>query len=305
MKKKILKIICGVAVFLLVGGSGFFLVKNLAQGKTDVKIIAANFIGYDFIRAVTGESSRVEMILKPGEEVHNFEPTPEEIIKIKKADLFIYTGGESDEWIEKLLKDNEVEAEKTLRLMDLVELREEEGEEGEYDEHIWTSPVNAMKLIEGVREKLTEIYPEEKEKFNQNAKNYSEKFSKFDQEIRKIIENGKRKELVFGDRFPFLYLVREYGLDYYAAFSGCSEQIEASSQTISFLIKKVREDKIPVILKIELTSDKLARSIAEETGAKVLELNAAHNVSEEDFRKGTTYAEMMEKNIGVLREALE
>ena len=305
MKKKILKIICGVAVFLLVGGSGFFLVKNLAQGKTDVKIIAANFIGYDFIRAVTGESSRVEMILKPGEEVHNFEPTPEEIIKIKKADLFIYTGGESDEWIEKLLKDNEVEAEKTLRLMDLVELREEEGEEGEYDEHIWTSPVNAMKLIEGVREKLTKIYPEEKEKFNQNAKNYSEKFSKFDQEIRKIIENGKRKELVFGDRFPFLYLVREYGLDYYAAFSGCSEQIEASSQTISFLIKKVREDKIPVILKIELTSDKLARSIAEETGAKVLELNAAHNVSEEDFRKGTTYAEMMEKNIGVLREALE
>ncbi|MBR3323028.1 zinc ABC transporter substrate-binding protein, partial [Candidatus Saccharibacteria bacterium] len=288
-----------------------------------------NFIGYDFARAVTGDKTKVAMLLKPGVEMHDFEPTPEDIINIKKADLFIYVGGESDEWVEDLLKDNEISEDKTLRLMDLVEVKEEELSEGmeehgheseeapgehkhehnedkaEHDEHIWTSPINAIKLVNGIKDKLSNIYPENGTIYAKNADAYTSHLSNIDQRIRDIIANSHKKELIFGDRFPFRYFVDEYGLDYYAAFPGCSEQTEASSKTIAFLINKAKSDNIKTILKIELTSDSLAKSIANEAGAKVMTLSAAHNISSVDFDKGITYADIMEDNIEVLKEALK
>jgi zinc transport system substrate-binding protein len=273
----------------------------------------------------------MSMLLKPGAEMHDFEPTPEDIIKIREADLFIYVGGESDEWVEELLSDNEISKDKVLRLMDLVDVKEEELVEGmekeheddrghehadgeehehadgevEYDEHVWTSPVNAMRMVDGVREKLATIYPEKREAFARNAEEYNARLMDIDRKIREVVAEGARKELIFGDRFPFRYFVDEYGLDYYAAFPGCSEQTEASSQTIAFLIDKAKAEGVKVILKIELTSDKLAQTIADEVGAKVMTLNAAHNISQEDFERGVTYAEIMEGNLEVLREALE
>ena len=262
------------------------------------------------------------MLIKPGTESHSFEPTPEDIINIKNADLFIYVGGESDKWVEDLLKDNEVSRAKTLRLMDLVEVKEEELPEGieeheheheseeaheehEYDEHIWTSLINAIKLVNGVKDKLSKIHPENKDAYTKNADSYTSRLSTIDQKIRDIVANSNKKELIFGDRFPFRYFVDEYGLDYYAAFPGCSEQTEASSSTIALLIDKAKSNNIKTILKIELTSDKLAKSIADEVGAKVMTLNAAHNISNEDFINGITYADLMESNANVLREALK
>ena len=310
-------------------------------------MLSTNFIGYDLARAVVGDAGvEVSMLLKPGAEMHDFEPTPEDIIKIREADLFIYVGGESDEWVEELLSDNEISKDKVLRLMDLVEVKEEELVEGmeeghedeeghehadgehedgghedgehadeeehehtdgevEYDEHVWTSPVNAMRMVDGVREKLVMTYPEKREAFERNAEEYNARLMDVDRKIREVVAESARKELIFGDRFPFRYFVDEYGLDYYAAFPGCSEQTEASSQTIAFLINKAKADEVKVILKIELTSDKLAQTIADEVGAKVMTLNAAHNISQEDFERGVTYAEIMEGNIEVLREALE
>ena len=312
------------------------LAGNQKSGE-EVDVLSTNFIGYDLARAVVGDTGvEVSMLLKPGAEMHDFEPTPEDIIKIREADLFIYVGGESDEWVEELLSDNEISKDKVLRLMDLVEVKEEELVEGmeeghedeeghehadgehvdeeghedtdgevEYDEHVWTSPVNAMRMVDGVREKLVMTYPEKREAFERNAEEYNARLMDVDRKIREVVAESARKELIFGDRFPFRYFVDEYGLDYYAAFPGCSEQTEASSQTIAFLINKAKADEVKVILKNELTSDKLAQTIADEVGAKVLTLNAAHNISQEDFERGVTYAEIMEGNIEVLREALE
>ncbi len=317
MKNRVLKLSGGLLAIALIIGGGIFAIVKLSRNKETASIVASSFVGYDFARAVTGDESGVSMLLKPGAEMHDFEPSPEDIIKIKNADLFIYVGGESDEWVEDLLGDNEVPKEKTLRLMDLVELKEEElaegmeeherhdEEESEYDEHIWTSPVNAIKLVNGLKDKLSDIHPEQKDVYAKNASAYTSRLSEIDQKIRDVVAAGSKKELIFGDRFPFRYFTDEYGLNYYAAFPGCSEQTEASSQTVAFLIDKIKSDDVKTILKIELTSDKLAQSIADETGAKLMTLNSAHNISNEDFNSGRTYADIMETNIETLKEALK
>ena len=318
---RVLRVFCAILIVGLVAGAAAVGIWKLAGNQKsgeEVDVLSTNFIGYDLARAVVGDAGvEVSMLLKPGAEMHDFEPTPEDIIKIREADLFIYVGGESDEWVEELLSDNEISEEKVLRLMDLVDVKEEELVEGmeeehedvdgevEYDEQVWTSPVNAMKMVDGVREKLTTIYPEKRETFERNAEEYNVRLMDIDRKIREVVAEGARKELIFGDRFPFRYFVDEYGLDYYAAFPGCSGQTEASSQTIAYLIDKAKAEGVKVILKIELTSDKLAQTIADEVGAKVSTLNAAHNISQEDFERGVTYAEIMEGNIEVLREALE
>lgn len=311
------KVIGSIVVALLVLIIGFFAVSRLSVNKKTAEIISTSFVGYDFARAVVGDDTKISMLIKPGTEMHDFEPTPEDIINIKNANLFIYIGGESDEWVANLLEDNEIPKEKTLRLMDLVEIKEEELSEGmeeseednddeiEYDEHIWTSPVNAIKLVKVISDRLSDIYPEKVEIYAQNADSYTARLSSIDQQIQDIVTSSNKKELIFGDRFPFRYFVDEYGLNYYAAFPGCAEQTEASSKTIAFLINKAKADNIKTILKIELTSDKLAQTIADETGGKVLTLNAAHNISQADFDGGLTYADIMENNISVLREALK
>ncbi|MBR2855489.1 zinc ABC transporter substrate-binding protein [Candidatus Saccharibacteria bacterium] len=320
------KIICWTVLAVAILTLCVFMVIKLGNRGKTASIISSNYIGYDFARAVTGENDTVSMLIKPGAEIHDFELTPEDIINIKNADLFIYVGGESEEWVEDLLASNEIPPGKVLRLMDIVEAKEEELSEGmeghethephesrdthhesevEYDEHIWTSPVNAIKLINAIKDKLSTIHPERRDVYKTNADSYIARLSDIDQKIRNVVANGNRKELIFGDRFPFRYFVDEYGLSYYAAFPGCSEQTEASSQTIAFLVDKAKADNIKTILKIELTSDKLAQAIAGEVGAQVLTLNAVHNISEEDFRNGVTYADIMEENIKVLQEALE
>ncbi len=313
------KKIGGILAIALILSVSVFAVVKLSRDKKMTNVVSSSFVGYDFARAVTGDKTEISMLLKPGAEMHDYEPTPEDIINIKNADLFIYVGGESDKWVEDLLKDNEIPEEKTLRLMDLVEVKEEELSEGmeeheseedheeevEYDEHIWTSPINAIKLVNGIKDKLSKIHPENENVYMENADDYTARLTDIDQKIRDVVASSNKRELIFGDRFPFRYFVDEYGLDYYAAFPGCSEQTEASSKTITFLINKAKSDNIKTILKIELTSDKLAKNIADETGAKVMTMNAVHNISSEDFDNGVTYVDIMEKNIEVLKEALK
>ena len=312
MRNKVFKIFGGILAIALILGASVFAIVKLSQRKQPVSIITSNFIGYDFARAITGDKTEVSMLLKPGAEMHDYEPTPDDIINIKNASLFIYVGGESDKWVEDLLRNNDISEEKTLRLMDLVEVKEEELSEGmeeneseeehvhhhddeetEYDEHIWTSPLNAIRLVNGIKDRLSKIRPENKDMYAENAAAYINRISDIDKKIRQVVASGNKKELVFGDRFPFRYFVDEYGLRYYAAFPGCSEQTEASSQTIAFLIDKIKSDNVKVVLKIELTSDKLAKSIANETDATVMTMNAAHNISSEDFNNGVTYLDIM------------
>lgn len=327
MKKVVKTVLVGAVVVAAV--TGVILGLNSLRGRsgTGAKVIATNFVGYDLARAVLGSDTEVRMLLKPGTEMHDFEPTPQDVVEMGQADLVIYNGGESEEWVERLLEGGEVKAERTLRMMDLVRLKEEEVVEGmeeegggehaeaeggqghghdevEYDEHIWTSPVNMVKMAEGVRDRLVQLWPERREKLTVNTEKYVAQLKEVDQEIAEVVAGAKRKELIFGDRFPFRYLVDEYGLSYFAAFPGCAEQTEASSKTVAFLVDKVKADKVPVVLKIELTSGMLAETIAREAGAKVLTLNAAHNIAQEDFEAGVTYIDLMRKNVAVLREAL-
>ena len=306
--KKIKTILLLLIIILLVGCT-----KTNEEKK--INIIATSFPGYDFARAITKnvEDVNVTMLLKPGTEMHDFEPTPKDIINIEKSDMFIYVGGESDEWVEKILKKINPKKTKVVKLMDQVEIKIEENVEGmedehenekEYDEHVWTSPINAIKIIENIEKVIENIDKANKVQYEVNASEYINKLNDIDKLIRQIVDNSKRKEIIFGDRFPLRYFTDEYNLKYYAAFKGCSEQTEASAKTIAFLINKVKEDDIPAVFHIELSNKTLVEEISKQTKAKVLEFHSAHNISKEDFKKGITYIDIMNKNAKALKEAL-
>ena len=285
------------------------------KSSEKLSIVATNFPCYDFARSIIKDSKSVnlKMLLKPGVESHDFEPTPQDIIDIKNSDIFIYVGGESDEWLEDILDDVDKKKTKVIKLLDLVDvsfeeyvegMEEEYDDEKEYDEHVWTSLINTIKIIDKLKDEIIKIDSSNKIEYEKRASEYIDRLYKIDAEIRDIIDKSKRKEIIFGDRFPLLYFVKEYGLTYYAAFPGCSSETEASAKTISFLIDKVKDDKIPVVFHIELSSSKIAKTIANETGAKVLEFNSAHNISQEDFDDGKTYLDIMEDNVRALKIAL-
>lgn len=283
--------------------------------NTKYKIVATNFPCYDFARAVIKDVDdiSVKMLIKPGSETHDFEPTPQDIIDIQESDIFIYVGGESDTWIDNVMDKIDLKKTKIIRLMDIVELYEEETTEGmeneeeeevEYDEHVWTSPINAIKIIEKIYDEVIIVDNDNKEKYESNKNTYVNELESIDKEFKEVVESSKLKEVVFGDRFPLRYFVEEYGLTYHAAFKGCSEQSEASLSTLTYLIDYVKKNKIPVVFKIELSNGKIADTIAKETNAKVLEFNSSHNISKDDFDKGITYVEIMKNNVEVLKEAL-
>ncbi len=260
-----------------------FFTVGCGKEKKSAKysIVATNFPCYDFARAVIKdvEDIDVEILLKPGSESHDFEPTPQDIIDIKNSDMFIYVGGESDTWIDDILNDIDVNKTKIIKLTDIVELYEEETVEGmeeeheheehdheeeeeeEYDEHVWTSPANAIKIVNKIKEEVINIDSSNKEVYNENATKYIDELSNIDKEIKDVVKNAKRKVLVFGDRFPLRYFVEEYNLDYRAAFPGCSEQTEASAKTVTYLIDFVKKNSIPVVFHIELSNGKIANTI--------------------------------------------
>lgn len=314
MKKVIKLIMIAIMCFGVVSLTGC----SNREEDNKLTIISTSFPGYDFSRAVVKDVSdaEVKMLLKPGADMHDFEPTPQDIKNIKNSDIFIYAGGDSDEWIEDVLDDIDTKKTKVIKLMDLVNVVEEEAvegmeeedeeeeEEAEYDEHVWTSPINAITITNKLKDEIIKIDEDNKSLYEENAKCYVDELTNIDKEIREVVDNASRKEIIFGDRFPLRYFVDEYGLSYYAAFPGCSEQTEASAKTVSFLIDKVKDDNIPVVFHIELSNGKIAKTIADETGTKVLEFGTAHNISQKDFDAGVTYADIMKDNIKVLKEAL-
>ena len=305
--KKIINIVIVLGMCLL-------LLSGCKSNKSNsLVIVTTNFVGYDFARAVVGdEDVEIKMLLKPGMDAHQYEPTPKDIKSINDADIFIYVGGESEEWVSDILEDLDSDETKVIKMMDSVNLKEEEIKEGmkeeeeetEYDEHVWTSPKNAILIVKEIEDKLSSIDEDNEEAYEENAENYISKLNKIDEEIREVVSNSKRKVLIFGDRFPLRYFVDEYGLDYYAAFPGCSSDTEASAKTISFLIDKVKKEKVPAVLKIELSSGKIADTIASETGVSVKTFYAVHNVSADEFKDGKTYIDYMNENVKVLREVL-
>lgn len=307
MIRKILATVLVIGVVGLVV-FGVMLKRDEGVDGAELRIVATSFPAYDFARAVVGdnESEKVEMLFAPGTEIHDYEPTPQDIVRIQESDVFIYTGGESEAWVDGILEGINPEQTKVIKLMDLVELVSEVEGDGElqYDEHVWTSLGNATVIVGVLRDELARLNEGMAQSYIKNAENYIAELREIDEEIRSLVAGGKRKELVFGDRFALRYFVEEYGLDYEAAFPGCSEQTEVSVKTLTSLVDRVRELGAPVVLKNEMSNNGIAETIAEEVGVEVLEFYSGHSMAPEDFRDGVTYAEMMRRNVKVLERAL-
>ena len=345
---KNLKKLWAIFGLVLVVGLLAFLVLNREKfEQKKYSVVSTSFPGYDFARAVTKNTNiSAKMLVKPGAETHTYEPTPQDIIDIKNADMFVYVGGDSDTWVEKILKDVDTKKTHVVKLVDLVSTVEEEIVEGmededehdhghadhdydhdhdhdhdhkhdhdhdhgshahkhdhdeeeegpEIDEHVWTSPKKAMEIVKKIAKVASEIDAAEESKINDNAEKYVAEIAQVDKDLHQAID-GKISEIVVADRFPFRYFADEFGLKYAAAFSGCSEQTEASAKTISFLINKVKQDKVKKVYKIELSNGKIAETVSKDTGAEVLELHSAHNVTADDFSKGVTYVDLMKRNL--------
>ena len=340
---KNLKKLWAIFGLVLVVGLLAFLVLNREKfEQKKYSVVSTSFPGYDFARAVTKNTNiSTKMLVKPGAETHTYEPTPQDIIDIKNADMFVYVGGDSDTWVEKILKDVDTKKTHVVKLIDLVSTvneeivegmededehdydhghdhdhdhkhshshnhshghdhdhdHDEEEEEGpEIDEHVWTSPKKAMEIVKKIAKVASEIDAAEKNKIDDNAEKYVAEIAQVDKDLHQAID-GKISEIVVADRFPFRYFADEFGLKYAAAFSGCSEQTEASAKTISFLINKVKQDKVKKIYKIELSNGKIAETVSKDTGAEVLELHSAHNVTADDFSKGVTYVDLLKRNL--------
>ena len=295
-----------------------------SAASNKLNIVTTIFPAYDWVREILGdETDRAEitMLLDSGVDLHSYQPTVDDIVKISDCDLFLYVGGESDGWVDDALKNAPNKERKVIRLLDVLGdsakaeetvegMQEEEHdheEEAEYDEHIWLSLKNAQVLVAAISKALQESDPARKDTYAANAAAYAEKLSALDGEYRAAVDSGKYKTLLFGDRFPFRYLADDYGLNYYAAFPGCSAETEASFETVSFLAGKMDALGLPCVLTIEGTQHKIAETIVQNTAQKnqqILTMDSMQAVTANDAASGVSYLSIMEKNLSVLKKAL-
>ena len=299
-----------------------------------IQIVATLFPYYDFARAIAGDRADVTLLLSPGREAHSFEPTPLDAVTISEADVFLYNGGEGEYWVEEMLDAAGEHIAVKARMMDYVDALGEEFSEGmqgadehghdhdhddhdhdheedehdsdeiEYDEHIWTSPKNAAILCRAVCEAICKADPANEDFYRANCDDYCAQIEALDARFADLCESAPRKLLVFADRFPMLYFCREYGLDYRAAFHGCSGDTEPSLATIKFLIDKVEDENIPVVYTIDFGTKKVAAVVSECTGAAIETIYSMQTVSRADFDAGETYLTLMERNFEALRKGL-
>lgn len=337
---KFKKVILSIIAILIIVGSLFIIFngKNYnyeSNGK--INIVSSNFASYDFLRAIIGDRDNINLtfLIGPGKDAHGFEPTAKDLITIQNSDLFVYIGGEMEQWTDKVLDSMEETKLKTICISEFVDKAEEEEidgaedneaehnhkttqntlehsqddneeELGAFDEHIWTSPDNAIKMVNALEKAMEEIDNKNLYTYKNNAQEYIEKIEEIDEKIQEIVDNKVRDRLIFADRMPMQYFIKYYDLQVSAAFSGCSTDIEPSASTIAYLENKVKNENIPVILYIELNDGSIAKTIAEGTknNVEVLQIQTLHNISLEDFKNGETWVSLMERNIEVLKKAL-
>ena len=323
MKKRILALLLAAAVALPLcacAPAG----EEAEDGR--LQVVCSLFPYYDFVREIGGAYVSPRLLVAAGREAHSFEPTPMDVIRVSRADVFVYNGGEGEQWVDEILSSAGENIPTVLRMMDYADTLTEEPLAGrddhdhadhdhehdddhdsddiEYDEHIWTSPVQAMKLCRAICDALCAADPAHAAVYRSNLENYLGQLAELDVAFRQVCSEKKRSLLVFGDRFPLLYFCREYGLDYRAAFHGCSSDTEPSLYTLKFLIDKVRQQDIPVVYALELSSRKVADAIAETTGATVETFYSCQTVSQADWASGEGYVSLMRRNVAALREGI-
>lgn len=317
---------CGLLAGL--GGCG-------AADDGKLRIVTTVYATYDLALQMsekTGIPCGITMLLSPGGESHAYEPSPNDVAAIQSCDLFIYIGGTSETWADKIISSSR-SGKRNLRMFDCVPLLDEETVEGmehdhgdeehdeeehdeeehdhdhdahdmEIDEHIWTAPLNAGRMLSAINEEFKALRPDDAEKCDRACAEIMDELNALDAEARDIAENCPKHTLVFADRFPFRYLTHAYGWDYYAAFSGCSSDTDASAATLSFLIQKVRDENIQTVFYLENSSQKISDAVCKATGAKAVMLQSCNNVSKADFQSRKHYQDFMRENLAAIREAL-
>ena len=354
-------------VTLMVSVSGCNIGKYANLDGDKPLIVTTLFPQYDFARQLVKDKAEVVLLLSPGVESHDFEPTPSDIILINKADLFIYTGDEMEPWVAKILdsidneelaildvsqgveticeeenrehnhvheenhdsEDDEIHEDEHIADVNENEHIEDEHNQDEHDEdshdgnvilgsdehaghdhshsadpHIWTSPVNAMKMVENIEEALIQMDSANAEFYKENAHEYIHSLEELDSELREVVEHSHTKTLYFGGRFAMSYFAHEYGLNYVAAFDSCQAESEPSARLIVKIIDLMREEKVTYVFHEEMTDPRAARIIAEEIGGEALLLHSCHNVSKAEMEAGVTYLSLMKQNVENLEKAL-
>ena len=337
--KKFVMLLMAVALLLNV-----CVPAALAESRP-VKIVTTIFPIYDWVREIAGTETDMEltMLLDSGVDLHNYQPTAQDILKIAQCDLFIFVGGESDEWTEDVIATAQNKDMVVINLLEALgeDVKEEEivegmehehhhdededhdehdhdedhdehehhheEEEAEYDEHVWLSLRNAEKLVQVIADALCEIDADRAAAYRANAESYVEELNALDAAYEAIVSEAAYKTVLFGDRFPFRYMMDDYGLTYFAAFTGCSAETEASFQTILFLAQKLDELGLPAVLTIENPKTRMPETIVSSTQAKnqkILSMDSMQGVTAQEVQKGVTYLSVMENNLTILKEAL-
>jgi zinc transport system substrate-binding protein len=323
---KIKKILPGILCLMVLMSCN----KKSLTSDNKKSIVTTNFICYDMARGICakGDAEKnkifagmqnvnvdLQMILKPGTDLHSFDPSPMDIIMIENADVFIYTGGESDEWVKKLLKTLKNPPACVFSLMENIDIEEShencttedhdhDSHAHKFDEHIWTSPQNTLELLDKLTLAISNANAENAEIYQANATIYKEEIRKAQTAVKDVLATKQKHLLVMGDRFPLVHFAKEFDLQYYAAFSGCSSAVEASPATISKLINIIKTENLPAVFTIELSNRRIAKTISESAGVKVLELNAAHNLTQEQFNAQMTYVDTLYANAKALDAGL-
>lgn len=328
MRKNSILVLCLVLAICLGLLSGCQKESGAAPEKNDNKIhiVCTIFPQYDWVKSIIGEKGEnfdITLLLDKGTDLHNYQPTAEDMVKIADSDLFIYVGGESDKWVGDALKLPGKEQRQAISLYDVLgeNVKEEEviegmeaeeksktgKEEPEYDEHVWLSLKNSQIITTRIAEALEAIDGENARTYEENCDSYQKQLKELNKEYQAVVDSAKRKTVLFGDRFPFRYMMDDYGLTYYAAFVGCSAETEASFETIAFLAGKMNELKLPAVLVIENSDQKIAKAIikaTEEKNQKILVMKSLQSITGKDMENGITYLSVMKDNLATLKQAL-
>ncbi len=300
----------------------------VCEAEEPLRIVCTTFPQYDWTRCVLGEradDAELTLLLDNGIDLHNYQPTANDILKIARCDLFIYVGGESDKWVNDVLEAVQGSNLTVISMLEAVDAKQEETVEGmqeeahgpdeaeahaheaEYDEHVWLSLRNAETITRTIANALCEADPEHAESYRANANAYIAQLAELDAQYSDMVHAASRTTILFADRFPFRYLADDYGLTYYAAFEGCSAETEASFQTIAFLARKVDELQLPVVLTLEGSNHAIAETVVASTqtqNSSILTMNSLQSITEADVQRGESYLGIMARNLEVLSQAL-
>jgi len=288
---------------------------NEVHNNSGTNVVAISYVQYDFASRICGSAANVTMLSKPGGDVHGYEPSFGDIMKLAQADVLVYNGGESDKWVENLLESINNPSIRCVRLCDSVELlcnhdghESGHGHGGEehhhFDEHIHTSPKNAVLMVDAICRAMAEVDVSNKDFFEANAEKYISQIQKLDAELSELTSEAKNKKLIVADRFPFLYMARHYGFEYEALFAGCSQENDANPSVMIHLVNEVRAGNSDTVFYTELSNGQMADALCRETGAKKLMLHSCEGISREDFENRVSYVQLMKNNISNLREAI-